>query len=140
MNTPISPTADTVFIAAALQSGKQGIKNTVKTGINWTKNQITKIRNGVTKSGTTVIGRVKDLQNLKKGEQSLLNRLPDRGSVKANWKQNSGVIRQEISKGKPIRDASPGDTSGQFLNAERNLLRDKGWAFDSKSNYWTPPN
>lgn len=44
MNTPISPTADTVFIAAALQSGKQGIKNTVKTGINWTKNQITKVR------------------------------------------------------------------------------------------------
>lgn len=102
--------------------------------------KVGKIASTAAKSGTTVIGRVKDLQNLKKGEQSLLNRLPDRGSVKANWKQNSGVIRQEISKGKPIRDASPGDTSGQFLNAERNLLRDKGWAFDSKTNYWTPPN
>ncbi len=93
----------------------------------------------VTKSGTTVIGRVKDLQNLKKGEQSLLNRLPDRGSAKANWKQNSGVIRQEISKGKPIRDASPGDKRGQFLNAERNLLESRGWTFDKSSSFWNPP-
>jgi len=92
------------------------------------------------KSRTTVIGRVKDLQNLKKWEQSLLNRLPDRGGAKANWKQNSGVVRQEISKGKPIRDASPGDIRGQFLNAERNLLRDRGWILDSRTNNWTPPN
>ena len=77
---------------------------------------------------------------MRKGEQSLLNRLPDRGSPKANWKQNSGVLRQEMARGKPIRDASPGDTSGQFLNAERNLLRDRGWTFDSKTNYWNPPN
>ena len=91
------------------------------------------------KSGTTVIGRVKDLQKLKKGEQSLLNRLPDRGSAKANWKQNSGVIRQEISKGKPIRDASPGDKRGQFLNAERYLLESRGWTFDKGSSFWNPP-
>lgn len=25
------------------------------------------------------------------------------------------------------RDASPGDNGGVFLNAERNLLRDRGW-------------
>ncbi|WP_419590364.1 hypothetical protein, partial [Thiolapillus sp.] len=93
-----------------------------------------------TRGRTTVIGRVKDLQNLRKGEQSLLNRLPDRGSPKANWKQNSSVLRKEMARGKPIRDASPGDTSGQFLNAERNLLRNRGWTFDSETNYWNPPN
>ncbi len=93
----------------------------------------------VAKRGTTVIGRVKDLQNLKKGEQSLLNRLPNKGSAKANWKQNAGVIREEISKGKPIRDASPGDKRGQFLNAERNLLESRGWIFDKSSSFWNPP-
>ncbi len=93
----------------------------------------------VTKGGTTAIGRVKGLKNLKPGEKSLLDRLPDKGNPKANWKQNSGVLRQEMGKGKPIRDASPGDTSGQFLNAERNLLRDRSWSFDSKTNHWNPP-
>jgi hypothetical protein len=93
----------------------------------------------VAKGEGTVIGRVKDLQNLKKGEKSLLDRLPNQGSPKANWKQNSGVLREEMSKGKPIRDASPDDFDGPFLNAERYLLKDRGWTFDPKSNYWNPP-
>jgi hypothetical protein len=88
---------------------------------------------------TTVIGRVKDLQKLEPGEKSLLDRLPDLGNPKANWKQNSGVLREEMKLGRPIRDASPGDTGGQFLNAERNLLRDRGWTFDPKTNLWMPP-
>ena len=91
------------------------------------------------KGETSVIGRVKDLQNLKQGERSLLDRLQNQGSPKANWKQNSGVLRQEMAKGKPIRDASPGDTAGQFLNAERNLLKNRGWTFDPQTNYWMPP-
>ena len=86
-----------------------------------------------------VIGRVKDLQKLNKGEKSLLDRLPDQGSPKANWKQNSGVLRQEMGNGKPIRDASPGDTTGQFLNAERNLLESRGWTFDKSTSFWNPP-
>ena len=89
---------------------------------------------------TTVIGRVRDLETLAKGEQSLLERLtPDLGSPKANWARNSGVLRQEMARGLPIRDASPGDTGGQFLNAERNLLIDRGWMFDPDTNYWIPP-
>ncbi len=88
---------------------------------------------------TVVIGRVKDLQKLGANEKSLLDRLPNQGSPKANWKQNSGVLREEMGKGKPIRDASPGDSSGQFLNAERNLLQDRGWLFDGKTNLWNPP-
>jgi hypothetical protein len=89
--------------------------------------------------GTTVIGRVKDLENLGPGERSLLDRLPDLGSPKANWQQNSGVLRSEMNRGVPIRDASPGDSGGQFLNAERNLLMDRGWTFDSGTNFWGPP-
>ena len=88
---------------------------------------------------TTVIGRVKDLQNLGRTEKSLLDRLPDLGNAKANWQQNAGVLRDEMRRGAPIRDASPGDTAGQFLNAERNLLRDRGWTFDPQTNFWMPP-
>lgn len=91
-------------------------------------------------SSTTVIGRVKDLKNLRPGEQSLLDRLPNLGKPKANWKQNAGVLRQEMKKGLPIRDASPGDTAGKFLNAERNLLRNHGWTYNSGTGYWYPPS
>jgi RHS repeat-associated protein len=94
---------------------------------------------GAAKEATTVIGRVKDLKALGPGEKSLLARLPNLGSPKGNWQQNSGVLREEIRLGKPIRDASPGDTAGQFLNAERGLLRDRGWTFDPKTNFWNPP-
>jgi hypothetical protein len=87
----------------------------------------------------TVVGRVKDLQELGPSERSLLDRLPDLGNPKANWKQNSGVLRDEMRLGRPIRDASPLDTTGQFLNAERNLLRDRGWTFDPATNLWMPP-
>ena len=98
--------------------------------------KLTKLRKA---AETTVIGRVKDLQNIKSGETSLLSRLADKGSPKANWKQNSGVLRQEMSKGRPIRDASSGDKTGQFLNAERNLLESRGWRFDKSTNFWNPP-
>ena len=91
------------------------------------------------KAATTVIGRTKDLKNLLSGERSLLNRLPNLGNPKANWAQNSGVLREQMARGQPIRDVSPGDTSGAFLNAERNLLQDRGWTFDSNTNFWNPP-
>ena len=94
----------------------------------------------VARSSGAVIGRVKDLQNLRQGERSLLSRLPNQGTPRANWRQNSGVLRQEMNKGLPIRDASPGDTGSQFLNAERNLLRSHGWTYDPKTSYWMPPN
>jgi RHS repeat-associated protein len=94
---------------------------------------------GAAAAERSVIGRVKDLQNLPAGEKSLLDRLPNMGSPKANWAQNSGVLRQEMGRGLPIRDASPLDTTGQFLNAERNLLMDRDWTFDRGSNLWMPP-
>jgi hypothetical protein len=91
---------------------------------------------------TTVIGRTKDLKDSSKlgpNEQTLLDRLPNRGDPKSNWEQNSSVLRQIMRERLPIRDVSPGDTGGQFLNAERNLLRNNGWTFDAGTGYWNPP-
>jgi hypothetical protein len=73
------------------------------------------------------------------GEQSLLNRLPNQGSPELNWRQNAGVLRQEMKRGLPIGDKSLGDTGGQFLNAERYLLRDRGWTLDPATGRWMPP-
>ena len=90
--------------------------------------------------GRLVIGRGKDLATpgaLNPGEYKL--RWPPSGTVKSDWKINSGFLRQELGKGNPIRDASIGDTGGMYLNAERNLLRDRGWSFDASTGYWNPP-
>ena len=57
---------------------------------------------------TTVIGRVRDLADLPAGHRSLLDRLPNRGNPRANWSQNAGVLRSEMTRGLPIRDMSPG--------------------------------
>ena len=96
----------------------------------------------VARSGDKVIhiGKVDDLKNVPQN-QTILDELPDLGSPKANWKQNSSVLRKKIHEGYEIRDASkhrlnsspdptplrPDRTVGQsFLGAERNLLKNKG--------------
>jgi hypothetical protein len=74
----------------------------------------------------------------------LLDRLPNRGSPQANWRQNSGVLRSMMNRGMPIRDASV-DGAGNLLNnsgflrAERNLLQSRGWVYDPNSTMWYPP-
>lgn len=101
---------------------------------------------GGTSGQRTVIGKLKDLDNLRSGENTLLKHLPDQGSVRANWAQNSGVLRQEMSKGLPIRDASVNPATGQlrgypgsFLEAERNLLQSRGWTYNPSTTLWSPP-
>jgi hypothetical protein len=91
--------------------------------------------------GDLVIGRGSDLAKpgaLQAGEYKLgwPTQLPD---YKAEWKENAGRLREAMRQGRPIRDASPGNTGGVFLNAERNLLRDRGWIFDPATNVWTRP-
>ena len=90
-----------------------------------------------------VIGRMNDLEApgaIGEDEYTLLEKLtPDLGSPRANWYRNASVLRGELRAGvKQIRDASPGDREGQFLNAERNLLENRGWVFDSTTNRWMP--
>jgi hypothetical protein len=41
--------------------------------------------------------------------------------------------------GVPIRDASPGNVGGMYLNAERNLLQSRGWNYKPSTGYWNPP-
>jgi hypothetical protein len=91
-----------------------------------------------------VIGRMADLtadDALGPGEYTLLARTtPNLGSAKLNWLRNAGELRKELSNGvRVIRDASPNDFRGQFLNAERNLLRNRGWTFDRSTNLWHAP-
>jgi RHS repeat-associated protein len=70
--------------------------------------------------------------------------LPNKGSPKANWKANSGALRKEMQSGKPIFDSYKlpnGDlikTKG-FLNAERNLLQQKGWQYNIDLGAWISP-
>lgn len=53
----------------------------------------------------------------------MLDRLPNLGNPQLNWKQKfwRTSFREEIKRGLPIRDASSNNTTGIFLNAERNL-------------------
>ena len=95
-------------------------------------------------SRTLVIGKLKDLHPsaLKSGEFALdwLNK----GSPKVNWQQNSTLLREVLSEGRPIRDASIDTVTGAlrdntgFLAAERNLLQNQGWNFNVKTGLWNP--
>ena len=70
--------------------------------------------------------------------------LPDRRSVKANWVQNAGRLRQQMSLGRPIRDTYRDAATGQqiptrgFLNAERKLLESRGWSYDPGTGSYHP--
>ncbi len=79
----------------------------------------------------------------KEGDRFLY--LPNKGSPKANWKQNEGRLRAEMRRGEPIydsyRDAATGarkPTRG-FLNAERELLEGRGWRYDAATGAYNPP-
>jgi hypothetical protein len=89
---------------------------------------------------------------LRPGEYRIADKLPDLGNPKANYRQNMSVMRSEMKRGVPIRDASahkpdsfpvptadnPTRTVRQtFTGAERNILRNKGWTFDGE--FWNPP-
>lgn len=100
-----------------------------------------------------VIGRLDDLDVLRPGERSLLSKMKENlGSPAANWKRNSALLRSEMRKGIPIRDASiakpdsfpvptpdfPDRTMRQtFTGMERNLLRNEGWTLQGE--FWIPP-
>ena len=90
--------------------------------------------------GGLVIGRGADLSRpfaLAENEYRLS--WPATSTAQSEWKINSGLLRQEMGKGLPIRDISPGNNGGMYLNAERNLLDSRGWTYDAATGYWHPP-
>jgi RHS repeat-associated protein len=89
------------------------------------------------KKGKVVIGKqeiIENQKNLLSGERKLPVKVGE--TAKDTWKSNSSELRKAIREGKPIRDVTP-DVKSPFLEAERNLLREQGWAFDGTS--WNPP-
>lgn len=60
------------------------------------------------------------------------------GNPKANWNQNSGILRSVMNEGNPIKDVSPYPMNNAgFLGAERNLLQTRGWTYSD--GYWYLP-
>jgi RHS repeat-associated protein len=103
---------------------------------------------GGAKGGGTVIGKLDDIApgKLAPGETTLLKHMEgDLRSPQANWERNASVLRTEVRKGHPIRDASVDPNTGErientgFLRGERNLLDNQGWTYDPKTTLWTAP-
>jgi hypothetical protein len=98
------------------------------------------------KAGNLVIGKLDDLKpsSLKPGEFVL--DWTNKSGTKSNWQENSSLLRQAMSEGNPIRDASIVPSTGAlrdstgFLNAERNLLNSRGWKFNPQTGSWNPPS
>jgi hypothetical protein len=95
------------------------------------------------------IGKMDDLRGIPQNN-TLLGDLPNLGSPKANYYQNSSVLRKSLYDGFEIRDASymrpnwaldptplnPNRTVGQsFLGAERNILDNKGYFMSPNGVY-----
>jgi hypothetical protein len=99
---------------------------------------------------TPVIGRMNDLESIGNNEYRVAELLPDQGSPRANWKQNSDRLRFIMKQSNLIRDASPFNSSldpklgvagtknaNTFLHLERNLLYEHGWRYNN--GYWAAP-
>ena len=91
-----------------------------------------------------VIGRSGDINTKRWPGEDRLD-LPPYGLGKrgvldprATWKQNAGQLREAMRSRRPIRDlADPNDVDGKYLNAERALLKERGWT--QRGQYWYPP-
>jgi RHS repeat-associated protein len=74
-------------------------------------------------------------------------KFPDQGSRAANWAMNERLLREEMSKSKPIfdsyRDVATGlqvpTKQGTFLGKERSLLESHGWEYNPGTGAYHPP-
>ena len=91
---------------------------------------------------TAAIGKMADLNRpgaLNGNQFKVADYLPDMGTPKANWHQNSGILRSIMRLNQPIYDVSPYPMSmskAGFLGLERNLLQNNGWTYSN--GYWYP--
>ncbi|MCL2474556.1 MAG: hypothetical protein FWF37_00235 [Chloroflexi bacterium] len=91
-----------------------------------------------------------DAYKLAPNEYKVADLLKNMGSPKANWQQNSSVMRSIMKEGNPIKDVTPfnrildpklgitsgpGGTANTFLHMERNLLYEHGWRYCN--GYWS---
>ena len=97
---------------------------------------------------TYVIGRTDDLHQpgAIRSDESMLEfhvvyRTDGRIDDRKTWYRNSTALRKAMGKGWPIRDVSPTNDEGIFLNAERLLLKYHRWesAYIGNDNFWIPP-
>ena len=71
--------------------------------------------------------------------------LPNRGSPKANWSQNSSHLREVMRAKRPISDSYRNPATGEqfpargFLQAERKLLESSGWQYNPATGAYHPP-
>jgi RHS repeat-associated protein len=106
-----------------------------------------KVASAAEKGGLNLFKRGKDATTKADGwkEGDSMLHLPDKGSLKANWAQNSSRLREEMGNGRPIYDSYRDSVTGQqiptkgFLNAERNLLESRGWRYDLATGAYHPP-
>jgi hypothetical protein len=97
------------------------------------------------KAGRLVIGKLDDLKPASLKPREFVLDWTNKGVPKANWDENSSLLRQVLAEGNPIRDASVVPSTGAlrnntgFLAAERNLLSNTGWKFNPQTGYWNPP-
>jgi hypothetical protein len=71
--------------------------------------------------------------------------LPNKGTPKLNWKQNSSALRYEMRKGNLIYDSYRYDNGYQildgynsFIHAERSLLESRGWRYNTTTGAYHP--
>lgn len=113
---------------ALTRAAANGVSTTTKGGLTLFK----------WKAPTSLTGK-----GWKEGDNFLF--LIDKGTAKLNWKQNSGLLRQAMSKRNPIFDSLVDPKTGLqiktsgFLNAERNLLQNQGWRYNSTTRAYHPP-
>jgi hypothetical protein len=116
-------------------------------GLEQSTKAIRKLANAAPK--VKYIGKLDDLKGIP-GDKTLLDQLPDRGSVKANYRQNSSVLRGAVRDGYQIRDASVARANSQpdptlrwptrkvnqsFLGIERLIMKNKGYVLDENGIY-----
>ena len=69
---------------------------------------------------------------------------PNQGTAKLNLAQNSSRLREAMRQRKPIYDSYIDEAGNMiptrgFLNAERDLLKTRGWSFYPATGAWHPP-